>query len=71
MEARWGQRLRGGRSWPSDWNVSVGAMKAGKVTTAATVDGSTEGIALKIGVIEQKVAQMPQPPAWPAEPDGS
>ena len=41
-------------------------MISGKVSVEASIACTSLGIALSIGVIEQKVAQMSQEVAWPA-----
>jgi hypothetical protein len=63
--------LRGGRSWPSDWNADTRTENDGKLSVEASIDRSTVGIAPSNGVIEQQVAQMPQAAECPAGLDSS
>lgn len=71
IEARRGQMLRGGLSWPPDWNVGAGAAKRGKTVELAADGAATEGNALMSGVVAQDETQcrpLSKPPcSWLAQ----
>ena len=49
--------LRGGRSWPPDWNVGAGAAKCGNTAAPAAAGEAIVGSALMSGVAEQEAKQ--------------
>ena len=65
-EAGRGQMLRGGLSWPPDWNVGAGAAKRGKTVELAADGVATEGTAHMSGVAAQDDTQCRplSKPSW-------
>jgi hypothetical protein len=56
-EARWGQMVRGGRSWPSEWKAGTGAESAGNATEAVTPGCPADGTEPTMEAMQQPLAQ--------------
>jgi hypothetical protein len=56
-EALLGQMVRGGRSWPSDWNVGAGAERCGNDAPVNPTGSSRPGEVLGNGGVEHDAEQ--------------
>lgn len=66
-EASKGQMVRGGRSWPSDWNVGAGAKRWGKPAVLSSTGVPSPAAALGTGGVEHEAEHMLHlsgPDAW-------
>ena len=71
-KARLGQMVRGGRSWPSDWNAGLHAVNAGKTTLETRLGTPRDGTVPTMEAIQQALAQKWQVAGWsPGEPSAS
>ncbi len=70
-EARRGQMVRGGRSWPPDSKAGMARESAGQKADVVGTLACTEGGANANGVKQQPLAQTWQAVGWPSETDVS
>lgn len=70
-EARRGQMVRGGRSWPPDSKSGMSTVSAGESAAAVRTLTGTDGGANANGVKQQPLAQTWQAVGYPSEADVS